>query len=291
MIFFIRSVCRNGEFLPGSHLPQFLSLCMTTLLTCHPYLTPVTPRQPTRLTTTNAVKINKPEYSVNTCLGTACHGSNWSVARCSQKGIYSLWLLIDFSSVCCSLSRWLSLDNRCVPTPKDLWIIVVYDPLWLSPLLSERTITVRVQGRVVQLVGHLTHKSDVLGSIVGLVSPSADSRRAVVYNWRKYVHEVLVNRLGGLSLPRKSVVRLTDRPDMTLDVYRGRKTTTQQQQQYCESCNWYIVTQRYLVSWESYLTQLNSSRTRLNQSKLYCRFLLHVSHGIDSARKKVKATM
>ena len=46
------------------------------------------------------------------------------------------------------------------------------------------------------------------------------------------MHEVLINRLGGLSLPRKSVVRLTDRPDMTLDVYRGRKTTIQQQQQY-----------------------------------------------------------
>ena len=42
------------------------------------------------------------------------------------------------------------------------------------------------------------------------------------------MHEVLVNRLGGLSLPRKSVVRLTDRPDMTLDVYRGGKTTIQQ---------------------------------------------------------------
>ena len=41
------------------------------------------------------------------------------------------------------------------------------------------------------------------------------------------MHEVLVNRLGGLSLPRKSVVRLTDRPDMTLDVYHGRKTTIQ----------------------------------------------------------------
>ena len=40
------------------------------------------------------------------------------------------------------------------------------------------------------------------------------------------MHEVLVNRLGGLSLPRKSVVRLTDRPDMTLDVYSGCKTTT-----------------------------------------------------------------
>ena len=41
------------------------------------------------------------------------------------------------------------------------------------------------------------------------------------------MHEVLVNRLGGLSLPRKSVVRLTDGPDMTLDVYCGRKTTIQ----------------------------------------------------------------
>ena len=67
------------------------------------------------------------------------------------------------------------------------------------------------------------------------VSPSAFSRRAVVSYWRKYVHEVLVNRLRGLSLPRKSVVRLTDRPDMTLDVYRGRKTTMQQQQKLCRS--------------------------------------------------------
>ena len=46
------------------------------------------------------------------------------------------------------------------------------------------------------------------------------------------MHEVLVNRLGGLNLPRKSVVRLTDRPDMTIDVYRGRKATIQQQQQH-----------------------------------------------------------
>ena len=46
------------------------------------------------------------------------------------------------------------------------------------------------------------------------------------------MHEVLVNRLGGLSLPRKSVVRLTDRPDMTLDVYRGRKTITKQTKQF-----------------------------------------------------------
>ena len=81
----------------------------------------------------------------------------------------------------------------------------------------------------------VTHKSGVLGSIPGLAtyfrfSFRLFSRRAVVSYLRKYVHEVLVNRLGGLSLSRKSVVRLTDRPDMTLDVYRGRKTTIQRQQ-------------------------------------------------------------
>ena len=89
-------------------------------------------------------------------------------------------------------------------------------------------------GCVAQSLGHPTGKSGVLGSIASwqhtFVSPSAFSRRAVVSYWRKYVHEVLVNRLGGLSLPRKSVVRFTDRPDMTLDFYRDRKTTMQQQQ-------------------------------------------------------------
>ena len=44
------------------------------------------------------------------------------------------------------------------------------------------------------------------------------------------MHKVLVNRLGGLSLTRKSVVKLTDRPDMASEVYRGRKTIKQQQQ-------------------------------------------------------------
>ena len=44
------------------------------------------------------------------------------------------------------------------------------------------------------------------------------------------MQEALVNRLGGLGLPRTSVVRLTDRPDITLDVYRGRKTRSYEQQ-------------------------------------------------------------
>ena len=58
------------------------------------------------------------------------------------------------------------------------------------------------------------------------------------------MHEVLVNRLGGLSLPRKSVVRLTDRPDMTLDVYRGRKTTMQQRLSdvnVCQCCQYSLM--------------------------------------------------
>ena len=45
--------------------------------------------------------------------------------------------------------------------------------------------------------------------------PTADSSRAVSY-WRKDVHLVLVNLLG--SLPRNSVVKLTDRLDMTIVV-------------------------------------------------------------------------
>ena len=60
------------------------------------------------------------------------------------------------------------------------------------------------------------------------------------------MHEVLVNRFGGLSLPRKSVVRLTDRPDMTLDVYRGRKTTMQQTKHVSELDKFLCTTVNYL---------------------------------------------
>ena len=49
-----------------------------------------------------------------------------------------------------------------------------------------------------------------------ILSLQADSSRAVVSIWRKDVHSVLVNHLG--SLPRKSVVRLTDCLNMTIVV-------------------------------------------------------------------------
>ena len=53
-----------------------------------------------------------------------------------------------------------------------------------------------------------------------------------LHNWSpgSSVVDMLVYCLGDLGLPRKSMVRLTDRPDMTLAVYCGRKTTIQQQQ-------------------------------------------------------------
>ena len=62
------------------------------------------------------------------------------------------------------------------------------------------------------------------------------------------MHEVLFNRLGGLSLPRNSVVRLNDRPDMTLDVYRGRKTTIQQQQEQHQTVYTFKIQKEEVVS-------------------------------------------
>ena len=51
------------------------------------------------------------------------------------------------------------------------------------------------------------------------------------------MYEVLVNHLGGLSMLRKSVVRLTDHPVMIIAVYCGRKTVTTQQQQLFKTNN------------------------------------------------------
>ena len=90
-------------------------------------------------------------------------------------------------------------------------------------------------GHVGRSVAHLTQEPEVLCLILclaimhlHLVSPSTDSRRAVISDWQKKVHLVLVNHLGGQSLPRNSLVRLTDHLDMTIGVYHGRKRTKQQ---------------------------------------------------------------
>ena len=61
------------------------------------------------------------------------------------------------------------------------------------------------------------------------------------------MQEVLVNRLGGISLARKSVGRVTDRLDMTINVYRGRRTTTTTLEgNLFASLRFYLVVERYL---------------------------------------------
>ena len=73
----------------------------------------------------------------------------------------------------------------------------------------------------------MTQESEVPGSVrlLSFVSPSGDAGSAVVSCWRMYMHLVLINHFGGLSLPRNSVVRLSDPPDMTIAVYHGHKAT------------------------------------------------------------------
>ena len=75
------------------------------------------------------------------------------------------------------------------------------------------------------------------------------------------MHEVLVNHLGGLSLAKKSVVMLTDCPDMTLDVYRGRKTTIQLQQ---------------LIKCEEFVHGKSSLFKNISTLELLCTRRLHI---------------
>ena len=77
------------------------------------------------------------------------------------------------------------------------------------------------QGQIIPLRSNCKFQKYLFNLCTYFVSLSTDPRRAVVSYWRKYVHEKLVNRLGGLSLPKKSVVRLSDRAHITIDVYRG----------------------------------------------------------------------
>ena len=124
--------------------------------------------------------------------------------------------------------------SRCAE-PRRVVNLIVKSPQNSRLLDTRRNIGVSysfefiplVPGRVAQSVGQRSLVRYPVWPHT-FVSPSADSRRAAVSYWRMYVHKVLVNRLGGLSLHWKIVARLTDRPDTTLDVYRGRKTTTQQ---------------------------------------------------------------
>ena len=68
------------------------------------------------------------------------------------------------------------------------------------------------------------------GHILSFLLPLIHEGQLSITGQSTCMHKVLVNCLGGQSLPRKSVVMLTDHPNMTLAVYHGLKTTAQQQQ-------------------------------------------------------------
>ena len=101
--------------------------------------TPVIPRQPTRLTSTN---------SWNQQAGIRCKylsGNNLPRiklirSKFSQTDIYYLWLLVDFDRVCCSLSRWWSRDYMCEPWQWNLiytiWYMLYVD-LWPFTQVSD----------------------------------------------------------------------------------------------------------------------------------------------------------
>ena len=81
-------------------------------------------------------------------------------------------------------------------------------------------------GRVAQFIGHLSRKSGVLGSIPGLATYFRFSLRFFKKGSCQLLAKVCARSTGQplrRSKPaQESVDRLTDRPDMTLDVYRGR---------------------------------------------------------------------
>ena len=79
------------------------------------------------------------------------------------------------------------------------------------------------------LISESISSSHAYRSLKQMVGSTSCPLTTILLSSLAFVQILYVNCLGDLSLPRKSVVMLTDRPDMTLDVYRGHKTTTQQQ--------------------------------------------------------------
>ena len=100
------------------------------------------------------------------------------------------------------------------------------------------------------------------------------------------MQDVLVNRLGRLSLRLKSVVRLTDRPDMTLDVYRGRKTTTTTTKSLDPFYQTVLMRGQYTLSFRNrevfFLIILNTPSYQVSLVICIIRFLSLENNGITS---------
>ena len=157
----------------------------------------------------------------------------------------SLW---NKRVVCCSLCRYVFLFNSCL-----VWCIMSYKSVrrtgyvvctWITaepsslkpvysppPPLPSNLLLNLLPGAVARSeaskrprvrsprTAHSFVETWSWKHFYGHSPSSADSRRAAVSYWRKNVHYVLVNCLGGL--PRNNVARLTDRAQNDLKCVEG----------------------------------------------------------------------
>ena len=103
-----------------------------------------------------------------------------------------------------------------------MYVGVLHENLSCGHVSSVPVEPIRVALSVVRLTQEPRSRARYPVRLHTFVVTPADPRKAVVIYWRKYVHLLVVNSLGGLRLPRKCVVRLTDRPEITIPVYFGR---------------------------------------------------------------------
>lgn len=132
-----------------------------------------------------------------------------------SKGI-TCWWFCFFKTFCGFLYLHPDLLWRCLENMPELFFLAI--PIWrhapsVQLIWTKWTVHCTL-GSIVQLTADLTVDSGVAcwnpspaishesWNIFSSHSLGADSRRAVVHYWGKYVHLELVNCLGGLCLPR-----------------------------------------------------------------------------------------
>ena len=130
---------------------------------------------------------------------------------------------LQIMTICQSSGTYLTLWSAQRHKQQDLRLSYIAETAgWeMGPIVE--MIQDQELGHVVQLVTRLAQES-----VIPCLIPGPAIYFCFSFSWFKkgsYVHLVLVNCLGGLSLFRICVVRLTDRPDIIIAVYRGREAT------------------------------------------------------------------
>ena len=124
---------------------------------------------------------------------------------------------------------------------------------------------------------------------------STDSRRVVVHFKRKYVHELLVNGLVKLA-QENSVVKLTDRPDMTIAVDWGIKQQNKQTNKILTWCMLYLKKKLPKISKkekENFCLHrsIHVHVCFISFNWLLCRFEPHRRHCVVSLSKNINPSL